>query len=119
MSEPGTGAEQRLYGMMQLLMAHMAQQEPNEVSPWRGVVTEQDALDAILQVAAVIDQCAQSGQIPVAPGIHAGAMLMLIRDYIQPLPPGGGRHGRDPVTYDLEEMVAALREVRQFTGLHG
>lgn len=119
MGEPDTGAEQRLYGMMQLLMSHMAQQVPNDVPASRGIVTQQDALDAIVQIAAVIDQGAQSGHIPAGPGIHAGAMLMVIRDYIQPLPSGGGRHGADPVTGDIEEMVAALREVRQATGLHG
>lgn len=119
MSEPDIGAEQRLYGVMQLLMARMAQQVPNEVPPWRGVITQQDALDAVLQVAAVIDQGAQSGQIPAAAGIHAGAMLMLIREYVQPLPRGAEMDGPDPVTGDLEEMAAALREVRQATGLQG
>lgn len=119
MSEPDVGAERRLYGMMQLLMARMAQQVPNEVPPWRGVVTQQDALDAVLQVGAVIDQAAQAGQIPAEASVHAAAMLMVIRDYVQPLPPGAEPNGPDPVTPDLQEMSEALRTVRDGTGMRG
>jgi hypothetical protein len=119
MSQPEEGAGQRLYGLMQLLMARMAQQVRGDVPPWRGVVTQQDALDAVLQVAAVIDHATRSGQIPAGAGLHAGAMLMLVREYVQPLPRGAGMDGPDPVTGDLDEMVTALREVRQATGLEG
>jgi hypothetical protein len=119
MSQPDVGAERRLYGLMQVLLARMAQQVPNEVPPWRGVVTQQDALDAVLQVAAVIDQISQSGQFPAEAGIHAAAMLMLIREYVQPLPHGAEPNGRDPVTPDLQELSEALRTVRESTGLSG
>ena len=113
------GAQQRLYRVMQLLMARMAQQVPNEVPPWRGVVTQQDALDAVLQVGAVIDQATQAGQIPAGAGIHAAGMLMLVREYVQPLPPGAEANGPDPVTPDLQELSAALRTVREGTGMRG
>ena len=124
MSQPDVGAAGRLYGLMQLLMARMAQQVPNEVPPWRGVVTQQDALDAVLQVGAVIDQATQSGQIPPEAGFHAAAMLMLVREYVQPLPHGAGPDGAgpdgpDPVTPDLRELTEALRAVRAETGLAG
>lgn len=119
MSEPDAGTQARLYGVMQLLMSRMAQRVANEVPPWRGVVTQQDALDAVLQVAAVIDLATRSGQIPAAAGTHAGAMLMLVRDYVQPLPRGTETGSRDPVTADLDEIAAALREARDATGLQG
>lgn len=119
MSQPDAGAERRLYGVMQLLMARMAQQVRGEVPPWRGVVTQQDALDAVLQVAAVIDQATRSGQIPAGAGIHAAAMLMLVREYVQPLPRGAEPDGPDPVTSDLKELSDALRTVRDNTGMRG
>ena len=108
-----------MYSMMQLLMTRMAQQVPGEVPPWRGVVTQQDALDAVLQVAAVIDQGTRSGQIPAEAGIHAAAMLMLVREYVQPLPRDAGPDGPDPVTPDLRELSEALRTVRESTGMRG
>ena len=107
-----------MYSMMQLLMARMAQQVRGEVPPWRGVVTQQDALDAVLQVGAVIDQATQAGQIPAGAGIHAAAMLMVVREYVQPLP-AAEPNGPDPVTPDLQELSAALRTVRESTGMRG
>jgi hypothetical protein len=120
MTQPDVGAERRLYGMMQHLMAGMASQKPLEVPPERGVVTLQDALDAVMQAAAVIDEETQAGRIPVERGIHVAAMLMVIRDYIQSLPPGLAEEGGpDLVTPDLEELVTALRLARRSSGLHG
>lgn len=46
-------------------------------------------------------------------GQHAASMLMVVRDYIQPLPQGLAEEGGpDLVTPDPEEMVAALRTAR-------
>jgi hypothetical protein len=114
------GADGRLYGVMQDLMtAYARQQAPASPEP-RGVVALQDALDAVIQLAAVIDEETQAGRIPAARGQHAAAMLMLVREYIQPLPPGLDADGvTDNLTTDLGGMVMALREARQATGYKG
>jgi hypothetical protein len=110
----------RLYGMMQYLMAAYAQQVTPEVPDPRGVVQSRDALDAIIQLAAVIDEATQAGRIDRERGKHAATMLMVIRDYIQPLPRGLAADGKtDNLTPDLEEIVAALRQARQDSGLAG
>jgi hypothetical protein len=84
------------------------------------VVELQDALDAVIQLAAVIDEETQAGRIPAARAQHAAAMLMLIREYIQPLPRGLDADGvTDNLTTDLGAMVMALREARQATGYKG
>lgn len=57
-----------------------------------------------MQLAAVIDEHAQAGDIPAGRAKHAAAMLMVIRDYIQPLPVGGDE-SHDQVTPDLAEIV--------------
>jgi len=102
----------RLYGMMQQLMAAYAQQQAPEAGP-RSVVELQDALDAVIQLAAVIDEETQAGRIPAVRGQHAAAMLMLEREYIQPLPRGLDADGiTDNLTTDLGAMVMALREAR-------
>jgi hypothetical protein len=83
-------------------------------------VQSQDALDAVLQLAAVIDEATQAGRIDRERGKHAATMLMVIRDYIQPLPQGLAADGTtDNLTPDLEEIVAALRQARQDSGLAG
>ena len=73
-----------------------------------------------MHVATVIDEQTQAGGIPPGCGVHAAAMLMLIRDHLQPLPrglitPGGP----DMVTPDLRELAEALRRVRAASGMHG
>lgn len=118
MSTPPADLGQRLYGMMQYLMAAYAQQVSPEVPAPRKVVQLQDTLDAVLQLAAVIDEATQAGRIDAERGKHAATMLMLIRDFIQPLPRGLADDGEtDNLTPDLEEVVAALRQARQDSGL--
>ncbi len=118
MTQPDVGAEGRLYGMMQHLMVRTVHQMPPEIPSARGVVTLQAALDAVIQLAAVIDEATQAGWIPTERGVHAAAMLMMIRDYIQPLPRGlGADAATDLVTPDLEQLVVALREAKEITDL--
>lgn len=66
-NEPADGADQRLYGMMQHLMAGFAAQQAPEKPAPRGVVELQDALDAVIQIAAVLDEAIQEGRIPAGP----------------------------------------------------
>jgi hypothetical protein len=118
MSTPPADLGQRLYGMMQYLMAAYAQQVSPEVPAARNVVQLQDALDAVLQLAAVIDEATQAGHIELVRGKYAATMLMVLRDYIQPLPRGLADDGvTDNLTPDLEEIVAALRQAREDSGL--
>ena len=106
--------------MMQYLLAAYAQQVTPEVPTPRNVVQLQDALDAILQLGAVIDEAAQEGHIDRERAKHAATMLMVIRDFIKPLPPGLAADGvTDDLTQDLGEIVAALRQARQDSGLAG
>ncbi len=79
-----------------------------------------DALDAVLQVAAVIDHATQAGLIPAEQGAHGAAMLMLIREYIQPLPAVPGPSGDpDEVTPDLAELAKLLRRLGGESGVQG
>lgn len=114
------GPAPRLLGMMQHLMGCYANKQRPESAAPRGVVELQDALDAVLQVAAVIDEATQAGRIPAERGVHAASMLMIVRDYIQPLPPGIANDGvTDRATADLAELVGYLRQARDATGMQG
>ncbi|WP_091508026.1 hypothetical protein [Amycolatopsis sacchari] len=108
--------EMRLYGMMQRLLVAVAHAEDLEqVSP-RGVVGTQDALDAVIQIAAAIDELAQGGQMSAERAAWVVALLMVIRDYIEPLPQGLGLDGEDHLTPDLDQMVQSLRTARRNAG---
>ena len=85
-SEP-VDADERLYATMQRLLVVYADRQTSEIAGPRGVVERQDALDAVIQLAAVVDEAVQAGGIPVDRGMHAAAMLMVLREFIQPLPP--------------------------------
>jgi hypothetical protein len=115
-SEP-VSADERLYAAMQRLMVAYADRQASEVPSPRGVVKRQDSLDAVIQVAAVIDEAVQAGAIPVDRGMHAAAMLMVLREFVLPLPPDWDGDGcTDYLVDDLAMMVMALREARQATG---
>jgi hypothetical protein len=119
-NQQDVGPERRLFGMMQHLLFIAAQHQLPEAAPSRGVVTQDDALDAVLQVAAVIDEATRAGWIPAPRGVHAAAMLMVVRDYIRPLPfvPDDDRT-TDKVAPDLAGRVAALRREGGAEGVHG
>jgi hypothetical protein len=116
MAQPDKGAWERLYRMMQHLMVLAANQQQPEAPAPREVVTREDARDAVLQLAAVIDEATQSDRIPAERGLHAAAMLMLVRDFVEPLPAVPGEDGADRVTPDL---VVLLRELRRLGGESG
>ena len=108
-SEP-VAADERLYATMRRLMVGYARRQASEISGPRGVVKRQDALDAVIQLAAVVDEAVQAG----------AAMLMVLREFVQPLPPDWDGDGcTDYLVDDLAMMVTALREARQATGHTG
>jgi hypothetical protein len=123
MGEPDVtpvAADERLYATMLRLLVAYADRQTSEIPGPRDVVRRQDALDAVIQLAAVVDEAVHTGAIPVDRGMHAAAMLMVLREFVQPLPPDWDGDGcTDYLNDDLAMMVAALREARQATGQKG
>jgi hypothetical protein len=112
----------RLYGMMKALLTQFAQRRVPEPAAPRGVVEEQDALDAVMSLAGFLDAGAQAGQLSRNDAEHMASMLMVVREYVRPLPVGrvetdGG--AVDGVTPDLQQMVDGLRLVRERDGYRG
>jgi hypothetical protein len=119
MTQAENDAGFRLARMAPFLLRLAAEgQQPTAVAP-RGVVTGDDAVDAVLQVAIVIGEAVTSGAIPPERGIHAQAMLMLVRDFVRPLPPGLGADGTDMAAGDLQALARALRRTSSEFGLQG
>jgi hypothetical protein len=114
-SEP-VSADERLYATMRRLLVVYAHRQASEIPGPRDIVQRQDALDAVIQLAAVVDKAVQAGAIPVARGMHAAPMLMVLREFVQPLPPDWDGDGcADYLNDDLAMMVTALREARKAT----
>ena len=105
--------------MQQRPLILAANERRPDVPAARGVITRDDALDAVLQVAAVIDEATQAGRIPEDRGAHGTAMLMLVREYVQPLPAVPGDNGTDKVTPDLTELARLLRRLGGESGVQG
>jgi hypothetical protein len=113
----------RLYGMMQHVLGAYAQHVDLSVPEPRGVVEHQDALNAVVHLAGAVDRAGQSGHIDKEQAEWMASLLMVIHDYMQPLPPGIGEDAdggtSDHLTADLQEIVSALRQGRAESGLHG
>lgn len=100
----------RMYGMMQHLLTCFAQGIELDIPQPRDVVTKQDALDAVLQLAAAIDEQAQANAMDTERAVWVIQLLMVIREYIEPLPRGLAKDGvTDSFTADLQEMVEAIK----------
>jgi hypothetical protein len=119
MTQPDVLPNRRLYGMMQHLMIVAAQGRLPDPAPPRDVVTTDYALGAVLQLAAVIDSAMQAGVIPREQADYGAAMLMVIRDYIKPLPVGESAVSTDRVGDDLAAIVAELRRLGGESGVQG
>src|SRR5664279_1312643 len=101
----------RLHGVGQrLVIAFLQGIEPPPAGP-RDVVQEQDAVDAVVMVLATIQEQLQACQIRPEVGTRMAALLMLVRDFVRPLP-AGTTAGDDLLTADLAEMVDVVRLIR-------
>ena len=113
-------ADERLYAVMRSLLIGYADRQTYEIPGPRDIVTHQDALDAVIQVAAVVSEAVDNGAIDFDRGMHAASMLMVVREFVQPLPPVWDWDGcTDYLEDNLAMMVTALREARQATGRKG
>lgn len=95
----------RALEMMQSLAAAYAEGDVPE-GPQRGIVGRRTAMDAVMQIFAVLHEQLQDEHISDEVGLHAMSMLMLIREYLLSLPdpPGDGAQLRE----DLKSLTQML-----------
>ena len=74
--------------------------------PQRGIVGRRNAMDAVMQLFALIDEEIEAERMPEESILHAMAMLMLLREYVLPLPdpPGDEELLREDLT-TLTQML--------------
>lgn len=94
----------------QLLLGPLVGSEP-ERGPDRAVVSEQDAVDAVLLLTGLVVEQRSRGGLPFDVATRMAALLMVVRERLRPLPAddavAGG--GSDLLAADLAELVSAIR----------
>jgi hypothetical protein len=110
MSDEQPPVNARAVGMLQALAGAYGNDLDHPTGTERGIVDQRAALDAVMQLFAAIDGPLQAGTLDVELGLHAMAMLMVVREHILPLPAPPGAEAL--LASDLRELVDALRRAR-------
>lgn len=101
--------EARLTGIAQRIMEARATNDPEEPGPERNIVDTAAALGAIDVAVMGVGRIFESRMpIDVELASHLMALLMVAREYIEPLPGGINSDGTDGLSADLATMVSRL-----------
>ncbi len=76
--------------------------------PDHGIVGRRTAMDAVMQLVAVLDEEVEAERVPEAIGLQGMAMLMLIREHLLPLPDPPG--DEELLSSDLASLSEMLNE---------
>jgi hypothetical protein len=93
-----------LQGLVELLILNEAPQSDGGRTPCSGTASARDALRAVAQLARAIETPAQAGDLDPEQAHRMAALLLVIRDAIDPL----GPETPDPVLRFLSEVVDKL-----------
>jgi hypothetical protein len=74
-----------LYGLMEQLVRSRPHQDAQQPLAGRGVASNHDALKAVVQLATAIEIPAEAGDLPPEKARQMASMLLVIRDYIEPV----------------------------------
>jgi hypothetical protein len=95
-----------LYGLIE----HLVRSRPHEQgSPGRGVADNHDALEAVRQLATALEVPAEAGDLSTETALRMASLLLVIRDYIEPVAtPAAGEEQAHLARY-LSGLVEGLR----------
>lgn len=94
-----------LYGLIEQLVRSRPSDRPEvPAPPGPGVATKHDALTAVAELARAIETPAQDGDLDPEYAHRMASLLLVIRDFIEPMPPDTDKH----VSRYLREFVAKL-----------
>lgn len=85
-ARPGGDLGQNALATMQALMTELAHGIKPEISDSREIVQSRDVADAVLQIAAAVDEWLQIGLVPPDRALHIMLMLTVVREYAVPIP---------------------------------
>jgi hypothetical protein len=94
-----------LQGLIEQIVLGGPDRAESEAAPGSGTASSRDALRAVTRLARAIEVPADAGDLPPSQAYRMAALLLVIRDFIQPLGPEADEH----VTRYLAEVVEKLR----------
>jgi hypothetical protein len=94
-----------LQGLIEEIVLHEPDLAESETPPGSGTASSRDALRAITRLARAIEVPADAGDLPPSQAYRMAALLLVVRDFVQPLGPEADEH----VTRYLTEVVDKLR----------
>lgn len=93
-----------LQGLIEELVLNEPDRPESETPPGSGTASSRDALRAITRLARAIEVPADAGDLPPSQAYRMAALLLVIRDFVQPL----GPQADENVTRYLAEVVDKL-----------
>ena len=94
-----------LQGLIEQIVLNEPDRTESDTPPGSGAASSRDALRAITRLARAIEVPADAGDLPPSQAYRMAALLLVVRDFIQPLGPEADEH----VTRYLDEVLDKLR----------
>ena len=94
-----------LYGLIEELVRSRPERADGPAAPGSGAVGRRDALTAVAELARAIETPAQSGDLDPEHAHRMASLLLVVRDYVEPVGPEADEH----VSRYLAEFVGKLR----------
>jgi hypothetical protein len=94
-----------LQGLIEQIVLHEPDRAEAGTPPGTGTASSRDALRAITRLARAIEVPADAGDLPPSQAYRMAALLLVVRDFVQPLGPQADEH----VSRYLAEVVDKLR----------
>ena len=93
-----------LYGLIEQLIRSEPRQPETAAVPGTGAATSHDALIAVAELARAIETPAQAGDLDPEHAHRMASLLLVIRDYVEPVGPVADEH----VSRYLADVVGKL-----------
>ncbi len=94
-----------LQGLIEQIVLNEPDRAESETPPGSGTASSQDALRAVTRLARAIEVPADAGDLPPSQAYRMAALLLVVRDFIQPL----GSSADERVARYLTDVVDKLR----------
>jgi hypothetical protein len=94
-----------LQGLIEEIVLNEPDLAESGTPPGSGMASSRDALRAVTRLARAIEVPADAGDLPPSQAYRMAALLLVIRDFIQPLGPEADEHVNRYLTEVVEKLT--------------